>query len=226
MRIAPDGSPVDLYRRLPARQSEAELLHDLLPAGGAVLDLGCGAGRLAEPLAALGHPVTGVDNEPAMLAVLNRATGVCAEITTLDMPDRFDAVLAMSHLVNTADDEFVAAVLTTARRHVTGAGFVVVERHAPGWVHSCTDSDHERDGVRYRLTIHSRDQGQLTATIRYEFDGNAAEQRFSARDVPDDRLADLAAAAGLRAVGALNPAETLVRLEPAQAPSRAARMVR
>jgi ubiquinone/menaquinone biosynthesis C-methylase UbiE len=37
-------------------------------AGAAVLDLGCGTGRVARALAAAGHRVTGVDGSPAMLA--------------------------------------------------------------------------------------------------------------------------------------------------------------
>jgi SAM-dependent methyltransferase len=38
------------------------------PSAGAVLDLGCGTGRLLIPLARAGHPVTGVDRSSAMLA--------------------------------------------------------------------------------------------------------------------------------------------------------------
>jgi RimJ/RimL family protein N-acetyltransferase len=80
--VAPDGSPVALYLRLPERAAEAVLIHDLLPAGGTVLDLGCGTGRLAEPLARLGHPVTGVDNCPQMLAALRAAAGEPDGLTT------------------------------------------------------------------------------------------------------------------------------------------------
>jgi 2-polyprenyl-3-methyl-5-hydroxy-6-metoxy-1,4-benzoquinol methylase len=76
MTIAPDGSPVRLYRRLAPRTEDAALIHGILPAGASVLDLGCGTGRLAEPLAELGHPVTGVDNEPEMLAELAAAAGM------------------------------------------------------------------------------------------------------------------------------------------------------
>jgi SAM-dependent methyltransferase len=39
-------------------------------AGGEVLDLGCGTGRVALHLARRGHPVVGVDVEPQFLAVL------------------------------------------------------------------------------------------------------------------------------------------------------------
>lgn len=212
--IAPDGSPVQLYLRMPPRTPDARLIHDLLPPGGTVLDLGCGTGRLAEPLAELGHPVTGVDNEPAMLAALRRATGVQAEITELDLGERFDAVLLMSHFVNAADRSFVHTVLRVVRRHLACDGFAVLERHPPGWAATCTETDRTVDGVRVWLRDLVRDGGVLTATVRYEFDGTSAEQRFSVVDVDDDRLAELAAAAGMRFESSSNDERTLALLRP------------
>jgi hypothetical protein len=168
----------------------------------------------AEPLAGLGHPVTGVDNEPQMLDALRLATGVCAEIATLDLATRFDAVLLMSHFVNSADDNLVDAMLRAVRRHVRDDGFAVVERHPPGWAATCTESTSDSDGVRYTLGDLERSNGVLTATVRYEFDGLSAEQRFSVRDVDDDRLAELAGTAGLRLDSSPNPSATLVLLRP------------
>lgn len=215
MRTAPDGSPVALYRRLPERIEDAALIHDLVPPHGSILDLGCGTGRLAEPLARLGHPVTGVDNEPEMLAALQLATGVPAEIVTLDLGERFDAVLLMSHFVDSADTALVDGVLRAVRRHLRDGGIAVVERHAPGWATTCTESSREAGGVRYTLTDLERAGGVLTATIRYEFDGLSAEQRFSVRDLDDERLGEVAERAGLRLEASLNPARTLVALRPA-----------
>jgi SAM-dependent methyltransferase len=215
MRIAPDGSPVELYARLPERTAEAELLHGLLPPDGDVLDLGCGTGRLAEPLARLGHPVTAVDNEPEMLAALRAATGVQADLMTLDLGARFAAVLLMSHFVSAADVEFVSTVLRVVRRHVRDDGFAVVERHPPGWAASVQPVSGDRDGVRFVLTDLDRAGDVLTATVRYEFDGRSAEQRFSVRDLDDARLSDLANAAGLRLDAVLNDEATLVLLRPA-----------
>lgn len=216
MRTAPDGSPVDLYRRLPERAADAGLIHALLPPGGTVLDLGCGTGRLAEPLARLGHPVTAVDNEPEMLAALDLATGVCADITAVDLGPRFHAVLLMSHFVNTADDDFVAATLRAVRRHLRADGLAVVERHRPGWAGEAAESSRVAAGVRFTLTDLERAGEVLTATIRYEFDGQRAEQRFSVREVDDDRLAALAAGAGLRFDSSLDDADTLALLRPAR----------
>ncbi len=51
-----DPGDLDLYLALAART------------GGAVLELASGSGRIAVPLAAAGYAVTGVDNDPAMLA--------------------------------------------------------------------------------------------------------------------------------------------------------------
>lgn len=214
MDVAPDGSPVELYRHLPERTAEAELLHGLLPERGTVLDLGCGTGRLGEPLARLGHQVTGIDNEPAMLASLRLTTGICADVTTLDLGERFDAVLLMSHFVNVADRAFVDAALATVRRHLASDGFAVVERYPPGWVDTCTESVRHRDGVRYTLHHLAREGGVLTATMRYEFNGVRAEQRFSTREVDDARLAEFADAAGLRFAARLNESGTLVLLWP------------
>src|SRR5919198_5137029 len=52
--VAPDGSPVEIYRRLPAT-GEPELIHGAIPAGASILELGCGAGRITHELIRLGQ---------------------------------------------------------------------------------------------------------------------------------------------------------------------------
>jgi SAM-dependent methyltransferase len=72
-----------------ATGAEVALLGELLelPAGARVLDVGCGTGRHAVPLAALGWEVTGVDLSPAMLthaAARAEEAGVALELVTAD----------------------------------------------------------------------------------------------------------------------------------------------
>ena len=82
--IAPDGSPVLLYARLPAL-GEAELIHAAVPEGSRILELGAGAGRITHELIALGHEVVAVDNSSAMLAFIRGAETVLADMETLDL---------------------------------------------------------------------------------------------------------------------------------------------
>lgn len=79
------------------------LLTPLQPAGRSVLDAGCGTGRVARELARRGIDVVGVDNDPSMLAVAReQAPGlrwVSADLVTLDLPDRFDVVVAAGNVM-------------------------------------------------------------------------------------------------------------------------------
>ena len=96
---APDGSPVGLYTIL-APLGEAELVHDCVPAGEAILELGCGAGRITHGLLALGHPVVAVDQSEEMLSHVRGAETVLADIESLHLDRSFRAVLLASNLVN------------------------------------------------------------------------------------------------------------------------------
>lgn len=96
-----------------------------------MLELGCSTGRIAEPLAALGHRVTGVDSSAAMLAHLRRTEPVHCGIENLDLARPFDAVVLAGRLVNTHDPVQRAAFLTSARRHLSPGGTLVLQRYPP-----------------------------------------------------------------------------------------------
>src|SRR5918999_2721713 len=100
--VAPDGSPVDLYLRLPSF-GEPEIVHAAIPTGASILELGSGTGRMTHELIRLGHPVTAVDESAEMLAHVGGATTVLGRIEDLDLGRAFDCVLLASHFVNTAD---------------------------------------------------------------------------------------------------------------------------
>lgn len=80
---------------------EASYVHTLAAPGSAVLDAGCGTGRVAVELARRGHRVTGVDSDPSMLAVAERQPGrwLLGDLVTLDLAERFDLVVAAGNVV-------------------------------------------------------------------------------------------------------------------------------
>ena len=71
----------------------------LVPTGGSILDLGCGMGEpIAQYLIGRGHPVTGVDSSPALIAIAReRFPGqewIVGDMRALDLGRRFDALIA------------------------------------------------------------------------------------------------------------------------------------
>ena len=113
-------------------------------AGGPVLELGCGTGRVALALAAAGVAVTGVDLSPAMLAaarekviaagLAGRVTPVEDDIRRLDRLGDARFALALSainsflHLATRADQE---AALAAARGRLLPGGLLILDLFPP-----------------------------------------------------------------------------------------------
>lgn len=211
--VAPDGSPVALYLALRGDE-EAAFIHGVISPDAAILELGSGVGRVTRHLVALGHSVTAVDNSSEMLGHLDGRQGVetvLADMGTLDLsPRQWPVVLLASHAVN---DELGPAFLATAARHLGEDGCVILERHEPGWVGTVEASTSARDGVRIAICdIERRSLGTLQAMMVYEIDGHRYEQRFTAHEVDDHRLAELASQVGLRVDSMLGEGAAWVRL--------------
>ena len=168
--VAHDGSPVELYARLTSF-GEPELVHDAIPPGAEILELGAGAGRMTHRFLELGHPVTAVDSSAEMLAHIRGAEIVHAEIEGLDLGRTYRCVLLASQLVNVDDDRQRAAFLATCGRHVAPDGVVLIQRYDPAWAADPAPSDHEREGVRIRVLEPRREAERLRATVEYELDG-------------------------------------------------------
>jgi len=194
--ITPDGSPVTFYARLPAA-GEPELIHGAIGAGASVLDLGCGPGRLAGPLAALGHAVVGVDDGPAMIAALPPGVeGLVADARTVRLGRRFGAVLLTSHLVN--DPEDGPAFAATAAAHLAPDGLLVGETYPPGWDPTAGVGRERRLGdARIELTRATVRGDLIEAEVRYGVDGREWQQAFTARLLDEPALRELLAAEGL-----------------------------
>jgi SAM-dependent methyltransferase len=131
--------------RLPASPVSGDLAFYLRQArrtGGPVLELGAGTGRIAIPLAAAGHDVTGVDSSAPALRVARLKAMVAphrgtlafvrADMTRFALRRRFRLALipfrAFQHLLTPAAQR---ACLTRVRRHLARGGRLIVDVFDP-----------------------------------------------------------------------------------------------
>ena len=195
--VAPDGSPVELYARLPSF-GEPELVHAAIAPGAEILELGAGAGRMTHRLLELGHRVTAVDTSDRMLARIRGAETVQADIVGLDLGRTFGAVLLASQLINVDDDLQRAGFIATCARHVAPGGLVVMQRYDPGWAADPTPTDSEVSGLRIRVLDPRREGERLHATVEYELEGRQwTHGPFSSRILTDDELVARLSVGGL-----------------------------
>lgn len=211
----------DLYDRyVTADDDIAFFLREAGHAGGPVLELMCGTGRLSLPLLEAGVPWTGVDAAPAMLAVLTRkleARGLrgavhCMDVRALDLPGSFALVLlpfqSFMEITDTADQR---AVLDAVLAHLEPGGRFICTLHNPPVRRATVDgllrlvrtvSDDE--GV---LVVSGIEQGGTPVVTRLQFfeqfdpDGTLLWKRvlpMSFAFIEHDAFADMARRAGFR----------------------------
>lgn len=193
--VAPDGSPVALYARLPAL-GEPELIHDSVPEGAQILELGAGAGRITHPLVTLGHLVVAVDQSPEMLGLIRGAEVVQDDIATLDLGRRFPVVLLASNLINDPELERRRTFLRACARHVAPGGQVLLQGFPRDWEPRYVWSEH--GDVRLRLRTASRDGPLVDGAMEYVVDGETYVHEFHSKLLSDEELDDDLQAVGLR----------------------------
>lgn len=214
---APDGSPVGLYTIL-APLGEAELVHDCVPAGEAILELGCGAGRITHGLLALGHPVVAVDQSDEMLSHVRGAETVLADIEGLHLDRSFRVVLLASNLVNAAEARLGREFLLACRRHVSDDGVVILQRLDP--VQTWDETETSIGGVHSRLRDVRVAGSLVSATAEYRASDRAWTHTFTSRILDDAALDEALAEAELVRRRWLDPACTWVEATAVSGPDR------
>lgn len=106
---------------------------------GPVLDLACGTGRIAIPLANAGFHVTGLDHSPAMLAVLRKKRSTLPvnageritveedDMAHFDLGQEFSLIIIPSHSFQTITTlEKQRSCLACVQRHLTANGEFII----------------------------------------------------------------------------------------------------
>ncbi|MDL1894189.1 class I SAM-dependent methyltransferase [Sphingobacteriales bacterium CHB3] len=130
-----------------------------------ILDLGCGTGGHAIPLAERGYHVIGVDRSEAMLAEArtkgNRMSSdfVQADISNIRMDKTFDAVIAMFAVMSyMTTNEGLMGAIRTARHHLRPGGLFFFDAWFGPAVLTQRPSDRykimENDGDRIVRFVH------------------------------------------------------------------------
>jgi len=146
-----DQSANDLYQRFAAYYDLEYAAHaaDLefyvqfaLQAGGPILELGCGSGRVLRALADTGLELTGVDTSPSMLAIAEQELGKRARLVQCGMEEvdecaelvddhywmAFSAINTFLHL---SDAENQVRTLNGLRRVVVQGGLLLLDLMVP-----------------------------------------------------------------------------------------------
>lgn len=157
------GISEDAYAESGAVQ--AELLASALPASCRVVDFGCGDGRVAIPLAALGYDVTGSDGSQAMLdrlaerapdmpSVQSDGTDLAAQIGK-----KADAVICLAVLIHHTY-ESAERIIEGLRAAVRVNGLLVLDwpisddpHEGGGWINVTTWSRDRQDALCARLGL-------------------------------------------------------------------------
>jgi len=129
-----------LCPRLREGDAELDFWRRVCGRARTVLELGCGTGRLAIPLALAGLEVTGLDASEAMLEVGRDAAArahapvrfVAGDMATFTLDERFDAVLvALNSLLHLHTRVALEGCLAAVRAHLTPGGVFALSVLSP-----------------------------------------------------------------------------------------------
>lgn len=175
-----------MYTIPPAQTArEVAFLERQLPLSQypAVLDLCCGAGRHAIPLAHNGHEVTGVDCDPAALARAraantSRATFIEDDVrTAVHARGGWNAVIIMWASFGYFTSEQNRALVTGIRSSLGPGGLLVLDVYNRDWFEA-HQGEHRRERAGIHITETKHVIGdRLSVELRY--DGHSVVDRFS-----------------------------------------------
>jgi len=158
--------------------------------GAATLEGTAGAGRIAQALIELGHPLDAVTQ-----AII--PTDIELDVLAgLDLRRRFDTVVLGSHLVNLPEDGRRAAFLALVARHLADGGVALVEHHPIDWAETAGEV-RPTPGAAVCMENVRRDPPFVSAVSTFDIGGRFVRQPFTARVLSEAELAGELRTAGL-----------------------------
>lgn len=186
-----------------------------------MLELGCGYGRLLEPLTAAGHEVTGVDADAGLLGLARERlvqapqTLIEADITEVSAPGRFERVLIAYNTLYCMDSaEAQREALANAARHLIPGGRIIFDAYAiDGFHHEAPQEDGPEEWLLtvewrgsewdvYETCAWSRERQLLDVRyhVRPRGEGDEIVEGIRHRYLLTDQVEALCESAGLRAL--------------------------
>lgn len=163
----------------PCRPATVDFLDRVLPAGGRILDVGCGTGGVIGALAERGRTVLGVDPDPEMVTAAREAHSGC-EFRTLGMENlgvlddrRFDGIFCIGNVLPHLPVRELGGFLETVHDLLAPGGVWVVQ--TVNFDPLLEKSRHDfppieipEDGLRFLRTYLDIDEVALTFATRLE----------------------------------------------------------
>jgi SAM-dependent methyltransferase len=184
------------YAALSRRRGDRAFYRALArEAGGPVLELGCGTGRVLLDVAAEGLPCTGLDSSQAMLDALRARPGgagvrlVRAALQDFDLGEaRFQLIYAafrvFQHLYTAADQ---LACLACVRRHLAPGGLLAFDVFNPRLERIALGAEPEIEDLRFQTpegvpvvryaTVLGRDPVEQVQRLRFRYEQRAGDER-------------------------------------------------
>jgi SAM-dependent methyltransferase len=168
-----DGRHYDLLFEGDYPQFWVELAKEY---GGPVLELACGTGAKAIPVAQAGFVVTGIDSSEAMLAEARRKSATAgvpvrwhlADMRNFELGESFPVILLLAnsicHLLTRQDLE---ACLATVKRHLSPGGHFIVRVFVPNLVLLSKGPD-EREHFGHYADPDTGEQVVITNAAHYD----------------------------------------------------------
>jgi len=128
---SPDRYPTDFYTAVhTGNPGDDEFYVDACAGAGAVLELGCGSGRIARALAEAGHEVCGIDSDHHALKLAAKCgiKTIEGDFTEFKLNQRFDRIIIpYNGFYCLLSEDAMTNCLHSVERHLTSEGMLIMD---------------------------------------------------------------------------------------------------